>query len=323
MRLVLVEGFPGSGKSTTAQWIATQLERQGRPVRWFYEYDAHHPVCDPRPDAFSHFRNWEEFAAGRYAQWQAFCGKAAGSDAVTVFESALLQNTMLTVLRQMVPQDSFLALFKRIGSLIRPLGPRLVYFSQHEPEKAYEHMALRRGEKYVESVVRRFEASPFARVHRLKGLSGLLQYWREQNRVTDEAVAMLGMATVVIASHEKDWVTRRATIARFLDIAMDTQPPVALCDLNRYVGRYRVRTEGDMPLDWARVYADAAAPEAEVSVRDGALVLDGVLWPGNRLIPGGNGSFYAEGWPLEVGFDCNSRESGGELYIRVSPDPSR
>jgi thymidylate kinase len=31
-RLVFVEGLPGSGKSTTAQWIAHEIETGGAPI---------------------------------------------------------------------------------------------------------------------------------------------------------------------------------------------------------------------------------------------------------------------------------------------------
>ena len=48
-RLALVEGLPGSGKSTTAQWLAHQAERQAQPVRWIHEGEWPHPVVGPEP----------------------------------------------------------------------------------------------------------------------------------------------------------------------------------------------------------------------------------------------------------------------------------
>jgi thymidylate kinase len=33
-RLILVEGFPGAGKSTTAQFLARALARRGAAARW-------------------------------------------------------------------------------------------------------------------------------------------------------------------------------------------------------------------------------------------------------------------------------------------------
>ena len=43
-RLVLFEGIPGSGKSTTGQFLARQLMDQGILARWWYEEEAGHPV---------------------------------------------------------------------------------------------------------------------------------------------------------------------------------------------------------------------------------------------------------------------------------------
>ena len=38
---VLVEGFPGCGKSATAQWLARQLKAGGYRAEWFYESTKH------------------------------------------------------------------------------------------------------------------------------------------------------------------------------------------------------------------------------------------------------------------------------------------
>ena len=47
-KLILVEGLPGSGKSSTAQFICDQLQRNGHRARWYYEDETPHPVAAPR-----------------------------------------------------------------------------------------------------------------------------------------------------------------------------------------------------------------------------------------------------------------------------------
>lgn len=43
-KLIIVEGIPGSGKSTTARYIKGLLEEKGLPVRFFQEGDTKHPA---------------------------------------------------------------------------------------------------------------------------------------------------------------------------------------------------------------------------------------------------------------------------------------
>ena len=50
-KIILVEAFPGSGKSPIAQWLARQWQLAGRACRWFYEQQDDHPVVGISPGA--------------------------------------------------------------------------------------------------------------------------------------------------------------------------------------------------------------------------------------------------------------------------------
>jgi len=58
-KLILVEGLPGSGKSTTAQLISDLYKEKGRDVRLFLDGNTWHPADY---DAVAYFKN-EEFVA--------------------------------------------------------------------------------------------------------------------------------------------------------------------------------------------------------------------------------------------------------------------
>jgi thymidylate kinase len=42
--LILVDGIPGAGKSTTAQLLCLHLEKLGYHVNWIFEQDPKHPI---------------------------------------------------------------------------------------------------------------------------------------------------------------------------------------------------------------------------------------------------------------------------------------
>jgi hypothetical protein len=78
-RLIFVEGIMGSGKSTTARWLARLYRRMGIPAL---------PVPEARPHPANVFRtlpHWrqpwldltaEELMTHSYASWQAFVDRA-------------------------------------------------------------------------------------------------------------------------------------------------------------------------------------------------------------------------------------------------------
>src|SRR5947209_1177502 len=106
-RLIVIEGFPGSGKSTTAQWLARQWQVAGRACRWFYEQQPDHPVVGIPTGA--EYETWEEYFAYRRERWSAFASAAAAGHGLSIMESALLQYPVFVMLRHGVSPDTIVA----------------------------------------------------------------------------------------------------------------------------------------------------------------------------------------------------------------------
>ena len=112
------------------------------------------------------------------------------------------------------------------------------------------------------------------------------------------------MPTLTVDPREGEWRERRAAIARFLNLAASTEEPTLdQPGLDRLVGEYR---------QGRRTFT--------VSVRDAGLVLDGLLWPRNRLSPVAPGVFEAESWPRLLTFcstaKVSTRRSGRKRCLR-------
>ena len=121
-RLIAIEGFPGSGKSTTAQWLARQWQAAGRACRWFYEKQPDHPVVGIPTGA--DYETWEDYFAYRRQRRSAFAAEAAAGNTLSIMESALLQYPVFVMLRRGVAADTIVAFLLSVAEIIRPLMPR-------------------------------------------------------------------------------------------------------------------------------------------------------------------------------------------------------
>jgi hypothetical protein len=281
-RLVLVEGFPGCGKSATAQWLARQLRRAGRQAVWFYEEENPHPVTGGGP---ARYASWSEYFARQLGRWWAFAAAARASATVNILESAWLQDPLLTMLRRDLDRTVIAAFIRKTVETMDGLDPVLISLSHPEPEVAMRRLWDRRGATWVLSHVARHDGSAFARARSLSGVDGLLRYWREHNDLAEAVVRDAGMPTLRLDSRAGDWDERRRAIAEFLGFSTGAEVQWTDGQLARVVGTYQ---------DGARRFS--------IGLRDGYLRLDRLLWPDNRLLPVGPDVAEAESWPLRLIF---------------------
>ncbi len=257
--------------------------------------------------AGANYKTWEEYFDYRRERWIALAAEATRSDTLTVMESALLQYPVFVMLRRGVAPDVIVAFLRTVADIIRPLAPRLVYLATPDPERAYRTVIDRRGgAALIERLLPAYEtgeAGAFFHARGLHGFDGLVAYWREHNAVCERAVEALHVDTLVADPRDGDWGWRRAAIARFLGLAPAAEPTRTTAELQRWVGRYHVAWKGEIR-------------ECTVGLEDGRLVIDGLLWPGNRLLWKGDSVFDAESWPFEIVFETAAEGAVGRLSVR-------
>ncbi len=294
--LVLVEGLPGTGKSTTAQWVAHEMTRGGRPARWVYEGEVPHPVLGgERPPVSS----WKAHLGHRLAGWARFAAEVRSGDTATVVDSAYLQTSVFVTLRRGLDPDVIRTFMARVADIIRPLNPALVYFSEPDADTAFRRTCEARGMAWTLQHIGGCDASPWARARGASGMNGVLAYWREHAAICDTVVEQSALRTLTVEPTTRDWPARRARVRAFLGLpdAPGTAPIEP--DLRRFAGRYQ----------------SESGRQARLSVDGDSLIIDGLLWSKNRLLLRAPSTFDAESWPFRLTFEDDA--SGAVTRFRL------
>lgn len=134
-KLIFVDGLPGSGKSTTAQFVALQLQKHNLKARWFYEVEEPHPIH------YWDAANRDEFAQKSLQLWRLFAASARQSDEITVLESSLFQRTLGLVLARYenINEEWLIEYYAELQEIIVELAPMLVYYYQVDVAEFIRH----------------------------------------------------------------------------------------------------------------------------------------------------------------------------------------
>jgi thymidylate kinase len=298
-KLILVEGLPGAGKSTTAQFLARQLARRGIAARWWYEEELGHPVYLFR-DRASLRQVLDDLAAGRRRRvvadalrhWRRFVAEARRSDPIALLDGCLFGYLTWTLFHFDAPEPEIAAYVERVAEIIRPLDPCLVVLRQPDVAGAMARLCARRGEATARGYIERAAGSPYGERRGLSGFDGLVAFWEAYRQIADAVLARLDLAKRVIEEADGDWPARQRAILAFLGLPPAAEEPIAPADLARCVGDY-IAVEP----------ADGRA--CRVWLAGDALLIDGLpeVWPATPLLPRSPGRFAVESLPFEVEFD--------------------
>ena len=217
----------GSGKSTTARWLARLFHRAGIPAR---------PVPEARPHPTNVFRSlphwkqpWldltaEELMTRSYANWQAFVRQALADPHIFVFDGQLFHGDFTCLFLMECSPQVLQRYVQTVLQLVQPLQPIIIYCYQTDVSQALDRIGTQRGQGWVEAQVAWKVASPYGQQHGLAGVDGWKQLYRDYRELTDICLQTLLVPTLAIETSAGDWASYQMRICKFLNLPFIPEP---------------------------------------------------------------------------------------------------
>lgn len=174
--LIIVEGLPGSGKSTTAERIAGELKRRENKVLCVDEGAQDHPADYAEYD----FPDFETERRMILDKWRRFVGQA-NRGVVYVFNCVFLQNPMCeTMMRFGMEPGASQRYIAEIAELIQPLRPVILYIDQPDVKDSIDRVLEERGPDWLNAVIEYHTAQGYGKEHALSGYAGYIKCLEER-----------------------------------------------------------------------------------------------------------------------------------------------
>lgn len=174
--LIIVEGLPGSGKSTTAGMIAEELEKRGKKVVCVDEGMPDHPADYADYD----FPDFETERRKILQKWSSFV-READQQTIYVFNCIFLQNPMCeTMMRFGMDQDASRKYVAEISQIIQPLHPIIIYIDQPDVKGAIDKVLEERGNDWLNAVMEYHVSQGYGKQHNLQGYEGYIACLEER-----------------------------------------------------------------------------------------------------------------------------------------------
>ncbi len=223
--MIFVDGLPGSGKSTTAEYVAGELEQRGIPCRLLRERETDHPLNvggDLHPSGrTTGARMFATYTVGSFVEeslgrWNAFVAEAMRSERVNILDSYPFQNSVRVLLQMDADPITLAAYQSRVEEKATGLGPILIYLDPGDAESTVRAVAERRGPAWTDYAIAVVTECPYASSRGLQGMAGAVATLRAYKQLLDEWVGRFPFPKLVLADCHRRWPACHERIRRFL-----------------------------------------------------------------------------------------------------------
>jgi hypothetical protein len=234
-RLIFVEGVSFTGKSTTSEYIATQLDLNGHPAHWVSEGMLLQRYFPHLSAVFEQQQTLSETTLR--AEWSAFVEGVQAAAAIFVVDSALSYAIVSPLLMEDRPVAAIHAEFRRVAELCRPLQPRVIHLIG-DVERLVPDSIAERGEAWRQHLIGQSDAAPYQQARGRSGVAGAISMLQDEQELLREALTHEGWQTLTLDVTDRAAHQRAMLSFLGLNEVLVDRPALARSVLESYVGTY-------------------------------------------------------------------------------------
>jgi thymidylate kinase len=276
--LVLIEGIPGSGKSTFARFLSNQFERNGFTCRLYLETTYDHPIIES-----TGYDDYSLFLGAYYDRWSKFLDKFP-NDEIVVMESAFFQSPIVHLLHKDVDRELIKSLINKVSNLLSKEDCKLIYFYQQDaPTNINKMIETRGGRDYLIRKNNEYKNESYFLNRQEQGPESHISFFLEYSVLANQIVQGVSIPVEIIENSSADYWLYQKQVLEKLNLKHFPDPVLETSLQKKYSGLYHNK---DMDL--------------RISVE----LMDDHLWIfGNkRMNPKGNDQFYLDDMSVLVSF---------------------
>lgn len=210
-KLVLLEGPPGSGKSTISKKIFDWLSVDNKHL--VQEHSEYHPIAER--NLYYDMDVWQEKTLHN---WEKLSAEIHTKDTLYIMEFALFQNTIGSMLLANCSRTDIIKVCLKIVNTIMDISPVMILYTATNAKTFVRETYELRDSSWKDNVDHLIDHLPYGEHKKLKGFDGFLAFYDEYTSIADFVYDRLEMDKIRIDVTKREWPKIEKLTQEFLKI---------------------------------------------------------------------------------------------------------